>query len=72
MNYDELIVVLDYMIKNGSQDLRFFNKEGYEIPLAKASNIVIKIYSKKSCFWSCVVLSYICRTFGKLCKDGMK
>lgn len=25
MNYDELIVVLDYMIKNGSQDLRFFN-----------------------------------------------
>lgn len=28
------------------QNLRFFNKEGYEIPLAKASNIIVKIYSK--------------------------
>lgn len=25
MNYDEIIIVLDYMIKTGSQDLRYFN-----------------------------------------------
>ena len=28
------------------QDLKFFDKNGYEIPLVVASNIVIKIYSK--------------------------
>lgn len=35
-------------MKTKYQDLRFFNKGGYEIPLAKASNIIVKIYSKDS------------------------
>lgn len=34
-------------MKTKYQNLKFFNKEGYEIPLAVASNIVIKIYSKE-------------------------
>ena len=34
-------------MRTNYQNIKFFNKEGYEIPLAKASNIVVKIYSNE-------------------------
>ena len=34
-------------MRTNYQNIKFFNKEGYEIPLAKASNIVVKIYSNQ-------------------------